>query len=335
MKTSICIAVFLIAMFCSCKKQAPVKLPDSYLEYLDEKGISGIIASGNDMWVSSYTTCTTCDVPPYMSFIPLTYQLTKISGNSYEVDENAPVLKPVRDRNGNLFATGSDRKNIYKINDLKNYSLIVETGDFFINDFVFDNNNHIWMWGSKGIGYWNGSELKTFNTSNSILPTDITHGIAVDSKGIIWVPLDFGGKGILKIDNGNWSIVPLASIAGITGLSYVSSPVADNEGNIWFRPFAVGQTGNKTIKYNGNSWTIESSTNSIVSILGKDQKGTIWKTESGNNNLMTPNSLFYLKNNEWQPFDTGGAIGYIFSVETNDDKVFIGTSRGLLMKPRI
>lgn len=268
MKTNFSILLILVGLLTSCNKQAVTKLPTSYIDYFTEKQVLGITASGNDVWVFSSTVCDTCVVPIYVSAVPLNYQLTKITGSTYSVDEKTPVWKPVKDRNNNLYAKGKNYKNIYKINGINDYSLMLETGDLMINDFVFDYNNHLWIWGTNGIGYWDGSSLKVYNQSNSILPTNIAHGIAVDANNTIWIPLDYAGKGILKIDNGNWGIIPISSIPGVNG-GYLADPVADNDGNIWFNTAALATS--KIIKYNSSTW-ITMSSNDNAYIIGNDQK---------------------------------------------------------------
>jgi ligand-binding sensor domain-containing protein len=329
MKTNICILLLLLGLLTSCKKQTAVKLPGSYLEYLDEKQILGITATGNDVWVLSSTVCDTCSVPAYVSSIPLNYQLTEITGTDYKVDERTPVWKPVRDKNNNLYAKGINYKGIYRINGINDYSLMVETGDLMVNDFVFDNNNHIWIWGTTGIGYWNGSHLQVYNTSNSDLPTNIIHGIAVDINNTVWMPLDYAGKGILKIDNGNRSIMPITDIPGLGADNYLARPVADDAGNIWFSVDASASP--KVVRYDGSNWETERPSN-LTFIIGKDQKGTVWKTVNNSNTSREPTSLYYLKNNEWQQVSTGGSKGYIYNVDVTDQNIFIGTSRGLLVK---
>ncbi|MFT4017991.1 MAG: hypothetical protein QM668_13580 [Agriterribacter sp.] len=329
MKTNIYIILLLIGIFTSCKKQSAVKLPGSYLEYLDEKQILSITAAGNEVWVLSSTVCNTCSVPGYVSSVPLNYQLTKITGNSYKVDEKTRVGKPVRDRNNHLYAKGIDYKGIYKINDVNDYSLIVETGDLMVNDFVFDNNNHIWIWGTTGIGYWDGSRLEVYNSSTAGLPTDIIHGITVDANNIVWAPLDYAGKGVLKIDNGNRSIVPITSIPGLSPDNYLANPVADDAGNIWFSTYAFASP--KIVKYDGSSWKMLPSDYDGY-IIGRDQKGIVWQTRNNSSSSQGPTSLYHFTNNEWQQVNTSESKGYIYTVDVTDNNIFIGTSRGLLVK---
>lgn len=320
--------LLLTGLFASCKKQNTVKLPASYLEYLDERQILAVTAVSNEVWVLSSTLCETCSVPGYASFIPLNYQLTRITGNDYRVDENPRVGKPVRDRAGRLYARGSDLKGIYRINDIGDYSLVVETGDMMINDFVFDHNDHIWIWGTNGIGHWNGSRLEVYNTETAGLPTNIIHGITVDASNIVWAPLDYAGRGILKIENGNPEIVPITSIPGLTNSNYLAHPVADDAGNIWFHTDAIPSP--KIVKYDGANWTISPAND--TRIIGRDQKGAIWQTRRNGDTSPDPTSLFYLSNNEWLQINISESKGYIFHVDVTDNNIFIGTSRGLLVK---
>lgn len=323
------VLIFLLP-FASCHKNTPLKFPGSYIEYLDERQILGITASGEEVWVFSSSICDTCKVPPHVSYIPMNNQLTKISNNTYKVDEKPPLSKPLKDRHGNLFAKGNNFKNIYRINGINNYSLVMETGDFLINDFVIDNDDNIWICGNKGVGCWNGRELKIYDPSNSILPVITAFELGVDTKGGIWiVPQNYAYKYLLKIQDGNWSKIEYNDIPALNNITYLSKSTPDNDGNVWFNTYVAGKS--KIIKYDGNNWTVGSSENRIA-IIGKDQHGTIWKTENSYTDFKVPTTLYYLKNSNWEQLNIPESKGYVFSVDVTSDSVYIGTSGGLLVK---
>lgn len=316
--------IFLMGLF-SCEKNNSLLNKKSYIDYLSDKAIVSIRIFDDDIWLLSNKYCDTCYVSPIMSSRPIISQLTVINDSIFDYEEPTFVSTPTKDNQGNLY-TASQNK-IFKINRIKDYEIILETGEFDFNYFTFDKNDNIWLGGYNGIAFWNGSELKIYNTSNSELPSNITHGLAIDNTGIVWIALDF--KGLLKITDDKWEIISNSEIPGLKTSSYLWSPIVDNENNIWFNVFSPA-TPSCFLKYDGNNWNYVYPDQEGYGYINIDTKGTIWIINAIYENSSFKNStLTYLQNNEWINFDVTMIKSKILTVNSDDKNVYIGTVKGL------
>jgi hypothetical protein len=331
MKTSFkYLVITLLFGLIACEDENVYKSSGSYIEYLSDKSIIAIRIYNQSTWILSSKLCDTCYIAPYMSYIPTISQLTLIKDSSFKYDEPTNFSIPCSDSKGNLF-TASNNK-LYKINNINDYSIFLETGDFHFNEFIFDKNDNIWLSGYNGIAFWNGVELKIYNSNNSELPSDITHGLAIDNAGTIWVALDF--KGLLKIKSDNWEIIPNSEISGLKDISYLRNPIVDNDNNLWFNVFSPDINSN-ILTYDGLDWEYQFPDQSKYSNLNIDSKGTIWAiiNHYDNDNFVS-STLFYYRNNDWINFDVSNIKSKILTVNSDDSKVFIGTVKGLYIKER-
>lgn len=318
--------ILLMVLF-SCEKNDSYLNYKSYIDYLSDKAIVSIRIFDANIWILSTKECDTCYVSPYMSFRPTINQLTMINDSSFEFEEPTSVGIPCINHKGILFTASGNK--VFKINNIKNYELVLETGDFNFNSMAFDKNDNIWFSGYNGIAFWNGNELKVYNMNNSKLPSDITHGLAIDSSGNIWITLDF--KGLLKITDDKWKIIPNSEIPGLNEYSYLKSPIVNSENNIWFSVFS-SDTTSSILRYDGNNWNYEYPNQNGYGTINIDSKGTFWIINAEYENYSFKNStLSYLYNNEWIDFDVSMIKSKILTVNSDDKKVYIGTVKGLIV----
>jgi len=265
-----------------------------------------------------------------MSFRPTITQLTLINDSSFDYEEPTSVGIPCPDSKGDLYTAASNK--IYKLNNIKDYELILETGNFYFNSFAFDKNDNIWLSGYNGIAFWNGNELKVYNTNNSELPSDITHGLTIDNSGNVWVTLDFNG--LLKISGDDWEIIPNSAIPGLTDYSYLNSPIVDNENNIWFIVFSP-DTNSNILVYDSKEWIYQYPNQNGYGTINIDSQGIFWIIISEYENYSFKKStLAYLFNNEWTNFDVSMIDTKILTLNAEDKKIFIGTVEGLVVIDR-
>ncbi len=317
------ILLFLISFSCERNVNKPVY--NLYLDYLSDKSIVSIHILDDDVYVFSSKVCDTCYVSPVMSSIPMISQLTLINDSSFDFEEPTSFWIPAVSHQGSLYAASQNK--IFKLNGIKNNELILETESFDFYYFAFDKNNNIWLGGYNGIAFWNGSELKVFNTSNSELPSNITHGLAIDNTDIVWIALDF--EGVLKITGDKWDVISNIEIPGFKTSSYVRSPIVDNENNIWFTVFN-SDTTSSILKYDGEDWNYEYPNQNGAGIINIDSHGTIWvSTNERENYSFKSSTLTYLQNEEWINFDVSMIGSYILTVNSDDETVYIGTAEGL------
>jgi len=319
--------IILLLGFLSCeKKDSSIKYKSSS-DYLSDKAILSIQLYDNNIWVYSTKVCDTCYVSPIMSSTPMISQLTLINNNGFDYEEPTLVSTPTMDHHGNLYTVS--RNKMFKLIDIKNYELVFETKDFNFFDFAFDKNDNIWLAGDNGIAFWNGKELQIFNTSNSELPSNIIHGLDIDTSDNVWVALDF--KGLLKINGDKWEIIPSTEIPGLSTYSYLNNPIVDNENNIWFNVF-MPNTTSSFLKFTGKDWQYEYPNELGNGVLNIDSKGTIWAINSEyENSVFKRSTLTYLQNNEWVNFDVSTIKTKILTVNSDDRKVYIGTTEGLIV----
>lgn len=311
----------------SCEKNDSTLKYKSYMDYLSDKTIISIRIFGDDIWVLSTKVCDTCYVAPEMSFRPQISQLTLINDSGFTYEEPTLVSIPVMDHEGNLY-TASNRK-IFKLNGLHDYTLFLETGNFDFNYFAFDSNDNIWLGGYEGIAFWNGIGLKVYDSNNSVLPSNITHGMAIDNSDNIWVALDF--KGILKITGEKWEIIPNSEIPGLGSYSYLRSPLVDPENNIWFSVFSP-DTSSSIILFDNIEWKYQYPNQNGSGRINIDSRGTLWIINNEyENNSFKRSKLSYLDKDIWINFDVSMIKSQILTVNSDDKRVYIGTVRGLVV----
>ncbi len=323
----ILLVIFMPAML-SCSKEDMADLPTMPLQ---NKTITNIRIIDEDIWYTSTRICDTCYVPAYSSSVPMITQLSRQRGSEFRFDESRNFTIPVVDNKGTLYtSTGTE---ILRINDIRDYTSIVKTGKFTFYQFVFDRNNRIWMSGNGGVGLWDGSSLKIYNSSNSDLPSDITHGIAVDHAGTIWIALDLG-KGILKITDGKWEIIPYEKIPGLDAGSYLSKPLVDKNNRVWFTSFNSTNPTN-VICFDGRNWITEFPGILKNGELFVDSQGVIWRLNHIiNTSNMMKFTLQFLNNDTWENYDVSDVNHLIISLDANSQNVFLGTNTGLVVKRR-
>jgi ligand-binding sensor domain-containing protein len=318
--------LFVFGLF-ACEHEVD-KPPGSYLEYLSDKAIVSIQIFDQSTWILSVKQCDTCYVSPTMSFRPTISQLTLITDSSFGYDEPTDLVIPCQDSKGVLYTASYNK--VYKINDINDYSLVLETGDFYFTRFSFDKNDHIWFSGYDGIAYWDGFELNIFNEGNSELPSHITHGLTIDDSGIVWVASDHSG--LLRISQDNWKIIPNSEIPGLRFNSYLRNPIADSENMIWFEVFNTDTISN-ILTYDNIDWEYRFSEPSKYSRLNIDSKGTIWVINNYfNDSGFDRSTLHYYLNGEWISFDVSDIKSQILTINADESNVYIGTLNGLFLK---
>lgn len=334
MKTRIIFFIFMVIVgLVSCETDDNVDKKVSYLDYLNDKSIIAIQIQNDTKYIFTSRFCDTCYVAPYMSYIPSIEEWTVIKNDS--IFENYSPNRfpglPRSDNKGNLYIAKAN--NIYKLNKSGEYEQLLTTGEYVFQSFTFDNDDNIWFYGNNnGIAFWNKLDLNIYNTSNSPLPTNRIHGLAVDKSGVVWVSLDF--KGLLKIESGKWTVIPNSEIPGLSEYSYLRGPKIVVDNSVWFEVFSPDTTSNVLRLENGD-WIYEFPDNTKYCNLNIDSKGTIWAI---NNHYdysdYQYSTLKYYMNNSWINFDISDIHKQILTVNADDKKVYIGTIKGLIEKPR-
>jgi sugar lactone lactonase YvrE len=119
------------------------------------------------------------------------------------------------------------------------------------------------------------STWKLYNTDNSVIPSNMSMSVDIDSNSVIWYCTD---KGVVKIDGENWTVLTVANSLlpinkpGKTH-TYTTGLTVDKQNRIWIKFF------DKIIMYDGNEWvkydTINSPLKSVQDI-SVDKDGVVW-----------------------------------------------------------
>ncbi|MBI4645847.1 MAG: hypothetical protein HY738_04405 [Bacteroidia bacterium] len=93
-----------------------------------------------------------------------------------------------------------------------------------------------------------------YNSSNSNLPSNVIHGITIESDGTKWFCTS---NGLVKYNGANWSIYNMSN----TGLptNDINTIIIDDFGIKW-----IGTNGKGLVKNEGSNWSIYNQTNSLI-----------------------------------------------------------------------
>lgn len=333
MKAQIKFLIILVIFgLLSCEKNDSLEKEKTYLEYLKDKTVIGIYIHGDTKYILTSRHCDTCYVAPHMSHIPTIEEWTVIKDSTYENFSPTEFSGlPIYDNHGNEYKILDNI--LYRMQNNGENEKILSRDVFAFTSFTFDSEDNIWFYGDNiGIAFWNKNDIEIYATANSKLPTDNIHGLKIDKSGVIWVSLDF--KGLLRIENENWKIIPNEEIPGLTEYSYLRGPKIIAENSVWFEVFSP-DTSSNILKLENNNWLYEFPDTSAYCNLVQDSKETIWAITNHydlSNYQFT--TLRYYENNSWIDFNISDINTKIITVNADDITVYIGTLNGLIEKPR-
>lgn len=127
-------------------------------------------------------------------------------------------------------------------------------GDSTVTSVVSDFDGNVWIATYHGVSvYHRNVGSKTFNTSNSILPTNDIYTLYVDSKKRVWIGTM---KGLVCYCHDKWMLYNTNNASLSSNLIYCISE--DHKGNIW-----VG-TDNGVNRFDGKRWIYYNKSNSSL-----------------------------------------------------------------------
>ena len=132
-----------VIVFASCSQQDFMNMPSVPSEFLDNKPVVDIRIFNDEVWFRSERLCDTCRTPAYSNTMPVISQLSRIKGSDFRFDESKYLMIPTTNSRGTLYT--ATKNEVLKINDIRDYTSVLNTGDFTFNQFVFDKNNGIWL----------------------------------------------------------------------------------------------------------------------------------------------------------------------------------------------
>lgn len=127
-----------------------------------------------------------------------------------------------------------------------------------------------WFATHEGLVRFNGSTWKTFDSSNSDLPTDSIRGVAIDLDGSVWLGTLFG---VVHYADASWTIYDMFN----SPLPHdsVETVFVDSDGIKWFG------TMDGLARFDGSTWTIYDTANSglpsnVIRAITVDSSGNKW-----------------------------------------------------------
>src|SRR4030042_6779078 len=141
-----------------------------------------------------------------------------------------------------------------------------------IYDIKIDLWNNIWLGTNKGLIKYNRTELEVYDMSNSLVSSDNTRCITIDSLNNIW--LSDGNFGLIRFNGAIWEHYPHPELYTYTNSG--SELKTDIDGSIWQRTLF------KIIRFDGKTWTTLDGnnsplpTNENVTALSIDKYGNKW-----------------------------------------------------------
>jgi hypothetical protein len=325
--------LLLCLVVLSCERNDSYKFPQSYEEYLSDKIIEQIELRDDEIFILSYFFDRE-NLPPYSSMLPVKHQLTVIKSNDYKVNDKIPGGVMKHSANGEVYL--SSLGQLFRIEDVRNLIPVINCDSFYIRDYAFDKQGNAWLTGEPGIMHWREGELYNYNSSNSPLTTDITHGVAVDAFDIKWIMLDFAG--ILKITGSTWEIIENNEIPGLTEFSYLYNPFVDNQNRVWFHVYRPDTTYTRSnlLIYDGTEWKYSPPFDGGNAVVKADKYGNIWaivnKIDEGS---LAGSSIFLYENDRWIPYPVFIPEGtMIITLNADTEKLYLGTTSGLILLDR-
>ncbi|GAC1310785.1 MAG: hypothetical protein NVSMB24_28780 [Mucilaginibacter sp.] len=218
--------------------------------------------------------------------------LVKFNGNSWyrynKANSELPEdkIKDIAiDKNGNKWLA-VDNWNLVKFDGTswKIYKNAIL--DFGIDKITVDNNNDLWIAGSKGVLKFDGNTFTEYNSGNSRLPWGIyTRVIAIDAGGNRWIATEDGlvkmnaVPAVIKRDTLGWAIFNKTN-SGLRNDNIYRLAI-DQNGNKWIGSYAG------LVKYDGNvTWSDPGETDSTrylhgdIMALATDFKKNLWVADN-------------------------------------------------------
>ena len=168
------------------------------------------------------------------------------------------------------------------------------------------------------------STWKLYNSSNSVLPCNLSRAVEIDNNGIIWYCTD---DGLVKIDGDNWTALTVANSLlpmnkpGKTH-TWTTGLCVDKQNRVWVEFFS------KIIMYDGNEWIKYDTTNSplkLVHDISVDKNGAVW--------FGTSIGLIKYDDNKWTSFNTDNCDIASDNVREvyldNNDVLWVATDSGI------
>lgn len=184
-----------------------------------------------------------------------------------------------------------------------------------INALAFGSDHRLWVATMSGVAVHSGAGWKSYTTGNAELPGESIFTLAIQPGGsgdVLWFG-SLDGVSALDTFTGEWHRYTGRDLN--LGWGGVSDLLVDSNGGVW-----VATLGGGISRWNGNQWTVLTTTNSdlpynSVSEISESPTGEIWL--SGTKPDESGGVLVRISGEEWQvyrPFLSGFSGGEVMAV---------------------
>jgi len=164
---------------------------------------------------------------------------------------------------------------------------------------------------------------KLWNFKNSMIPSNLSRNVGMDSNGVIWYCTD---NGLVKIiDDNNWEIfngMNVPALAGINNTTWTTGMAIDKANNVWI------ESGDHIVKYDGEQWTTFDTTNSPLKSVHKiriDKNACVW--------FCTFRGLIKYDGKTWTKYTRSNSKLVSDNIKDvyigNDETIWIATDKGI------
>ena len=286
-----------------------------------------------NVWFLTVVKDTSVYVPSESSYLPTITKICMYDYQNYYImydNIKSSINELIFDNDENIWLFNS--KKLIKIDKNHNYSDVLTLGDHdgLFQTFAVDHDNNVWIGGlGTGLYKYSNGNLITFNTENSILPTNSMTKIYIDNQNIVWVAL-WDLEGILKIENDTWKIYNCNN-STITQDNIWEIKV-DNNQRVWIGTGWVNPDIS-LMMFDGLNW-IENNPKDLsgnhisgtVRHIETDLNGRLWTISEKVENLDLVNTILNVYNGEsWENIDNVAKGNIITDIEHFDNKLVLAT----------
>lgn len=165
-----------------------------------------VFNSSNSNLSTDLITTIEFETTSLIKWIGTPFGLYRFDGSNWEFyDQNnsnlpSPFIESIFVAGFNQIWVGNQSPYIsfFNGNDWQVYNNVIDVAWCIAKD----KNNNIWVGTNSGITKFDGTNWTTFNTSNTLLPSNSINDIEVDSNNILWIATS---KGLVKYDGNTWT----------------------------------------------------------------------------------------------------------------------------------
>ncbi len=186
-------------------------------------------------------------------------------------------------------------------------------GNAWVNGIATASDGKIYFaTNGGGLTLFDGATRKTFDTSNSTIPSNYLTAVAVDKQNRVWVGTY--GAGVARLDGEQWTKFALAN-------NYINALALDASGNPWVA------TNDGAFFFDTKTWTRHTRSSGLAS----NRAGAVTVAPDGKVWFGTDNGVTVYAGKMYRSYKQadGLADNRVRAIAVDATRVWVGTARGL------